>query len=151
VLAVFLIAFGGRMAIAAPWDDACSLLTQAQVSAALGIPVNPGVHVSPAFLKTCTWNAASDVTKGARSLTLMLVGLDVYEAGKLRGLGRAELSVTPITGVGEEAYYLAQGNEVTLVIKKGNVALKAIVNGDVLTPRKQAIEKLLAEQAVPRL
>jgi hypothetical protein len=35
------------LAGAAPTDDACALLTQAQVSAALGVSMNAAAHVTP--------------------------------------------------------------------------------------------------------
>ena len=40
-----------QSASAAPSDDACSLLTPAQVSAALGAPVGEGTYVTPTFKK----------------------------------------------------------------------------------------------------
>src|SRR5438034_1199063 len=38
-----------------PGKDACLLLTQAQVSEALGMAFDTGSHVNPQFLQTCTW------------------------------------------------------------------------------------------------
>ena len=35
--------------------DACTVLTPAQVGAAVGVPVAAGTHVTPTFVKTCTW------------------------------------------------------------------------------------------------
>lgn len=40
--------------------DACSVLTPAQVGAAAGVAVSTGKHVTPTFVKTCTWSATGN-------------------------------------------------------------------------------------------
>src|SRR5260370_37138309 len=56
IAAIFIVgAATAPSATAAPTDDACSLLTQAQVSAALGASVGPGSYQGPPYKKTCTW------------------------------------------------------------------------------------------------
>ena len=151
IAAIFIV--GAAMAPsanAAPPDDACSLLTQAQISAALSASVGAGSYTTPTYKKTCTWNTASDVTKGAKYVTLMLEGLEAYQGGKLTGQVKT-ISVTSISGIGDDAYYLAVGSNVGLIVKKGNVAFKVAVYGDLPMEKKQAMEKTLAQQVISKL
>jgi hypothetical protein len=146
IAAIFIV--GAAMAPsanAAPPDDACSLLTQAQVSAALGASVGAGSYVTPTFKKTCTWTVAG----GAEYVTLMLEGLDAYQAGKV-ALTKT-IVVTSVSGIGDDAYYLAVGNNVGLIVKKGNVAFKVAVYDHSPLEKKQAMEKTLAQQVVSKL
>jgi hypothetical protein len=146
IAAIFIVgAVTAPSATAAPADDACSLLTQAQVSAALGASVGAGSYVSPTFKKTCTWT----VTGGAGYVTLMLEGLDAYKAGKV-ALTKT-IVVTLVSGIGDDAYYLAVGKNVGLIVKKGNVAFKVAVYGGAPIDKKEAMEKTLASQAVSKL
>jgi hypothetical protein len=149
VIAAIVIAGAATApANAAPPDDACSLLTQAQVSAAVSVSVGAGAYQGT-YKKTCTWNAVSPATKSAKWVTLMLEGLDAYQAGKLAPV--KTIVVTPISGIGDDAYYLAVGPNVGLIAKKGNVAFKVAVYGDIPIENKQAMEKTLAQQVVSKL
>jgi hypothetical protein len=146
IAAIFIVSAAmAPWANAAPPDDACSLLTQAQVSAALGASVGAGSYVSPTFKKTCTWTVAG----GAEYVTLELEGLDAYQAGKV-ALTKT-IVVTSVSGIGDDAYYLAVGKNVGLIVKKGNVAFKVAVYGGMPIDKKEAIEKTLASQAVSKL
>jgi hypothetical protein len=139
----------GRDSCACHHCDACSLLTQAQVSAALSVSVGAGSYQTPRFKKTCTWNATSDVTKGAKYVTLVLEGLDAYQAGKLAPV--KTIVVTSISGIGDDAYYLAVSSNVGLIVKKGDIAFKVAIYGDLPIEKKQAMEKTLAQQVVSKL
>ncbi len=148
IAAIFIAGAVAAPANAAPPDDACSLLTQAQVSAAVSVSVGAGAYQGT-YKKTCTWNAVSPAVKSAKYVTLMLEGLDAYQAGKLSPA--KTIVVTPISGIGDDAYYLAVGPNVGLIVKKGNVAFKVAVYGDIPIENKQAMEKALAQQVVSKL
>ena len=148
IAAIFIAGAATPPANAAPPDDACSLLTQAQVSAAVSVSVGAGAYQGT-YKKTCTWNAVSPATKSAKYITLVLEGLDAYQAGKLAPV--KTIVVTPISGIGDDAYYLAVGPNVGLIVKKGNVAFKVAVYGDIPIENKQAMEKTLAQQVVSKL
>jgi hypothetical protein len=151
VVVIFFIATAAaQSASAAPHDDACALLTDAQVSAALSAPVGAGSYQMPTFKKTCTWNSTGDATKGTKSVVLMLEGLDAYQAGKATRQSKTT-SVKPISGIGDDAYCLAVGSNVGLVVKKRNVAFKVAVFGTLPIEKKQAMEKALAQQIVSKL
>jgi hypothetical protein len=134
---------------AAPPDDACSLVTDAQVSAAVGVSVKPGVYVTPTFKKTCTWNATTPVPQSVKIVTLMLQGLDAYQAGKNTSL--KSIIVTPASGIGDDAYYLGTDAVFGLVVKKGSIAFKVAVYADIPKEKKQALEKALAQQVLAKL
>jgi hypothetical protein len=135
---------------AAPPGDACALLTPAQVGAALGVPVAAGTYVTPTFKKTCTWNAT---TAGSGYVTLMLQDVGAFESGKqLSSMAAAtKMVVTPIGGVGDDAYYLALGDQVGFIVKKGNATFKVAVYAHIPIESKQAKEKTLAQQVVSGL
>jgi hypothetical protein len=126
-------------------SDACSLLTQAQVTSALGASVGAGAWVAPTFKTTCTWRAAP----GGGYVTLMMEGLDAFQSGKVAYV--KTIVITPVSGIGDDAYYLAVGSNVGLIVKKGTAAFKVAVYGQESLDQKEAIEKVLAAQVVPEL
>ena len=149
IVAIFLfISVTTPSANAAPPDDACALLTSAQVSAGARVPVNDGAPITPTDHKVCTWNATKPVPKSTKFVTLMLQTADWFDKGKA-----AHLPGTVITPEPESVrrLYLALGENVGLMVKKGNVAFKVAVYADVPVADKQAMEKALALQIVSKL
>lgn len=143
--AVVIVATAAPPATAAS-ADACSLLTPAQVGTALGASVGAGTYVTPTFKKTCTWT----VTGGHEYVTLMLEDVNSFDSGKVPLA--ASIIVTPASGVGDDAYYLAVGPNVGLIVKKGNVSFKvAVYASDTTLDKKKALEKALAQQVVSGL
>jgi len=130
-------------------DDACSLLTQAQVSAAVSISVGAGVVCDSNVQEDLHWNETNVVAQAANFVTLMLQGLDAFQAGKAAPV--KTIVVTPVSGIGDDAYYLAVGTNVGLIVKKGNVAFKIAVYGDIPIEKKESMEKTLAQQVVSQL
>jgi hypothetical protein len=133
----------------APIDDACTLLTTAQISNATTMEFGDGTYVTPTFKKTCTWTIKKPAGKTARIVTLYLQGVDAHEAGKKQMVGA--VNVIPASGVGDDAYYLAVGPQVYLFVKKGTAAFKMSVYGDMPLETKEAMEKTLAQQVVSHL
>jgi hypothetical protein len=146
VIAIFIM--GAAIAHSAAPVDACSLLTAAQVSAALGVSVGAGTYVTPTFTKTCTWNAT---TNGGGTVTLNLQSLDQYEGGKKAASYGKAVSLTSISGIGDEAYYFGTDKLVSLIVKKGSVAFKVAVYSKIPAEKQQAVEKSLALQIVSQL
>src|SRR3954466_11850532 len=60
--------------------DACTLLTPVQVAAVVGGAVSDGTHVTPTFVKTCTWTPSGKSRLG--SVTLNLQTAAFYDGGK---------------------------------------------------------------------
>lgn len=127
---------------AAP-TEACSVLTAAQVSSALGTDVAEGTYIMPTFKKTCTWNIQT-----GGSVTLQIQALSFFNAGK-GTLSSAER--TSIGGVGDEAYYLGVGPTTGLTVRKGDGAFKVSVYSKSLTlDQRKSIEKNLAQQVLAK-
>lgn len=115
-------------ACAASTDDACSLLTRAQVSAAVNLPVGAGAYQGT-FKETCTWNAVEATPNSPKSVTVVFEDLDVFQANN----------------------YIGVRNNVGLIVKKGNSVFKVAVYGDAPIEKMQAIEKTLAQKIAAKL
>ena len=141
-------------ASAAPPTDACALLSTAQLSAALGVPMDAGKYVTPGFLRTCKWTPGGGATPGLKFVTLYLQPADGFDAGKSMlqmGQSRGAAVVTTLSGVGDDAYYASFGSNITsLFVKKGATALKLTWYGATAPEKVMAIEKTLALQALSK-
>jgi hypothetical protein len=142
VFAGLLFAVALPAAIAQSASDACSLLTQAQVSAAVGAQVGAGTYVMPTFKTTCTWTATGKI------VTLMTTTPATFEAGKTS----PAYKVVPVIGVGDEAYYVVTGGTmVGLVTRKGSVAYKTSVYIQLPVDTLESMEKTLALEVASKL
>lgn len=130
--------------------DACALLTQAQVTAAAGFTVEKGTHVTPTFLKTCTWTGSN--SSGVQVVTLNLQTAAFFDGGKKQAalMAAAGGAVKP-AGVGDDSYYSVLGDQVALWVKKGANAFKVAVYKKIPVDQKEGIELALARQVVPKL
>lgn len=124
-------------------SDACSLLTQAQVSAAVGAQVGAGVYMTPTFKTTCNWSATGKI------ITLMTEDINTFQNGK-KPLSPA-MQVVPAGGVGDDAYYIVTGTMVVLYTKKGNNAFKTSVYSKLPVATLESIESTLAKQVASEL
>jgi hypothetical protein len=129
-------------------SDACSLLTQAQVKSALTVPVNAGT--STPDKKVCTWNVSTPTAKGVKFVTLFLEDVSVYQSAKQASPGRV---ITPVSSVGDDAFYSTMGTFVLLHFKKGSVAFRVSLYAgtDIPMEKKQDMEKTLALQIASEL
>jgi hypothetical protein len=123
--------------------DACSLLSQGQISAAVGKQVGAGVWVTPSFKATCTWTATG-VT-----VTLMTEGVDKYQAGKTPI--SPMMQIVTASGIGDDAYYVVTGTMAMLYTKKGNVAFKTSVYSKLPIDTLKKMESTLATQVASEL
>ncbi len=119
-------------------QDACGYLTAAQVTAAMGTPVNAGTP-GP---KNCVWH----VTKGDGNLYLTLRDGATYDTFKsqVQALGH----MTPVTGLGDDAFFLSGSKDsAPLYVHKGSLVylIMARVAGHTLD-QNQATEKAVAAQ-----
>ena len=121
-----LLVFAGcssRAAYAAPPKDACSLLTPAQVSAVLGVPA-AGKALGP---KACMW-VQTGVNPGSprRRADVVILIMQGYTQGyAVAKMPNAPTSATHVSGLGDDAYYLAMTSVhqyTELRVKKGTVA-----------------------------
>src|ERR1700760_1411867 len=99
--------------------DACTLLTATQISAAAGFSVGNGTHVTPTFVRTCTWSASGGA--GAQTVTPLLETGTFFDGAKRNAnlMTAAAGATVKSAGVGDDSYYLVQGTNVDLWVKKG--------------------------------
>ena len=133
--------------------DACTLLTSGQVAAAVGGAVGDGTHVTPGFVKTCTWTPSGKSKLG--SVTLNLQTAAFYDGGKRQAtMGAVAVGkgaqVKPAS-VGDDAYYFVAGDQAALFVKKGAVSFKVAVYARIPAAEKEAMELELAKAVVARL
>jgi hypothetical protein len=146
----------GAAAIASaaqPDTDACTLLTPAQVGAAVGVLVANGEHVTPSFVKTCTW-VASGIGSHVKAVTLYLQTAAAYDGGKhlasQMAAGSKSTAMKPAS-VGEDAYYFVAGTQVGLLVKKGGSSFKVAVYATLPVDNKEAMELTLAKEVLAKL
>jgi len=148
-LAAFMLKMAAGSVGAA--DDACALLTPEQVSAALGISVSAGTHISgPA---SCQWMGKGKWA--TLTITQPLNGksaLDRYNSGKASSL--PGITKEPVTDVGDDAFYVYFSGTTRaglgLVVKKGNASFEVRVYGlDV--DKAKPVAKTLATDAAGKI
>lgn len=107
--------------------DACSLLTEAQASAAIEVKVGAGQHSSPSSTKACMWTDNPTASVDHRRLVLTISNPAAFDVGKTTPRFKAE----PVGGVGDDAYYESFGSDAPiLVVKKGGTVFTVrILNG----------------------
>ena len=139
-------------AAAAADTDSCTLLTPAQVSAAVGVKVGEGQHSAENYVRTCTWTptASSDV----KAVTLFSQAATAYDSGKRNTSAagaKAGVAMSPAS-VGDEGYFLTiGGSQVSLFFKKGAESFKVSVYAKLPADKLQAMELVLAKQAIAKL
>ncbi len=132
--------------------DACTLLTSAQVGDAVGASVGDGQHVTPTFVKTCTWTPSGK--SNVKAVTINLQKAEAYDRGKQMALmmaGAVKGSEVKPASVGEEGYYFVTGNQVGLLVKKGSTSFKVAVYATLSVDKKEAMELTLAKNALSKL
>jgi hypothetical protein len=137
---------GGGVAL----SDPCSLLTQAEVSSALGKTVGPGVAESAT---SCAWahTASSGAIDAQASIDIEGVSFD-----KLCGVpsnAALGITMTQLTGVGDAAC-IAEMTGVLPVLtfeKDGHVLSTSVGLGNVPPATSEAAEKALAIAAATRI
>jgi hypothetical protein len=132
--------------------DACKLLTPAQISNVVGVAVGPGKHVTPTFVKTCTWMTSG--SSKVKFVTLHLQSASSYDGGKqlasqMAAMGKGAAMI-PVN-VGEDSYYFVAGTQVGLLVKKGSLAFKVAVYATLPVKNKEAMELDLARDVVTKL
>jgi hypothetical protein len=132
-------------------DDACSLLSAAQVSSAASVSVDAGTYVAPTSKKTCAWTPSGNDAKTIASITLLLEPADMFDGGKRLGAAKSVV-ITPVSGVGDDAYYQVIDTMAVMFVKKGAVSFKVSVYAHAMpVDKKEAIEKTLALQIASKL
>jgi len=131
--------------------EACTLITQIQVSAALEVPVGAGTPI--ASPSTCQW-----IGKGrfaTLTITQPLGGkgpVDRFNAGKTSTM--PGITIEPISGVGDDAYYVYFSNTrragLGLVVRKGSSAFEIRVYGFDID-RAKSVAKTLCQTVAGKI
>ncbi len=153
IIATIFTALCATCAWATP--DACSLLTQSQVSAALGIQVGPGEHIIANNPALCGWSAPGHNGPSDKKVVLSmytqlgrLTPVDGFNTAKkpVQGIIKKQVS-----GVGDDAVQVkTPGFGTGLIVRKGNEAFDVRVYG---FPDEQVNEKakILARNILSKL
>jgi len=155
VWAVLLCGAAALPSVARADIDACALLTPAEIGGAVGVPVTAGSHVTPTYLKTCTWNPTASGS-AITSVTLFLQTAAAYDSGKhqivaARRAAGANGTTIKAAAVGDDGYSFVVGDQVGLLVKKGAVSFKVTVYATLPVDKKEAMELALAKAAVAKL
>jgi len=133
--------------------DACSLLTQGQVSAALGIEVDPGKRPIESDPLSCNWREKGRVDGIARNVIVYILDAKTFDTGK-------QSSRTPkaaLSGIGDEAYVAKPARfPATVSVRKGEVYFRVMARSDAssinaATDHDQEIDKALALEILKTL
>jgi hypothetical protein len=149
-VALLLLMASSRPTHAAPPKDACSLLTAAQVSEALGVPVEADKAVDKSF---CTWSQQGAASKRKTVMLTIIEAIgnltpaDRFNAAKMPVPGVVK---TPVSGLGDDAVYGGNNFYVALTVKKGNSAFEIVVSGFPVD-ESRGKEKALAQQVLAKL
>jgi hypothetical protein len=162
-IACFLLLFvSGAIATAnaAPPNDACSLLTKAQITAVVGVSVADGSHPA-GFSKMCVWSPSSGQAQGSQSVTLNIESAASFRAAKsmLQAVANSpknqsaqkSITMTPVSGLGDDALFSSVGSYSKLIVKKGDTVFQIVVYSGGTIEKKRDLEKALAADVLSRL
>lgn len=140
-----LLSHGSSLSAASP-TVACELVTQARVSAALGVTVGAGTPI--ARPGTCQWAGKGRIA--TLTITQPLAGktpVEQFNAGKTSK--RYGITMEPVSGVGDDAFYVSFATNtptapVGIVVRKGDSTFEVRVYGFSLEEGK-TVGKSLAQ------
>jgi hypothetical protein len=131
--------------------DACTLLTESQVSAALGIPVDAGVRPNSNEPRMCNWRESHKPTGPGRNVLLTIITANQFDDLKKQPMS------APTGGVGDEAVTSHPMHVPPLLtVKAGTHYFQILVRSDLVSSeevdaRDQVVEKTLAAKIVKKL
>lgn len=103
---------------AAPGGDACKLLSEKEVSAALGVQVDTGTVRLLGHPEFCIWREHGQSNALARNVQVSLLTQLQFETGKTP---LPNIPKSPEAGIGDEAYFTnTPGVGYILTVKKGS-------------------------------
>ncbi len=127
---------------------ACTLLTKAQVAAALGVAVDPGVQPIAADPRMCNWRESNKPTGPGRNVMLTLIN-----AKEFANIQKQPHSVAT-DGIGDEAIVThTMRVPAVLTVRSGDHYFRILVRSglEAADDRNQALEKALAAQVLKKL
>jgi hypothetical protein len=133
-----------------PAGDACAFLAQAQVSAVLGVSMGAGQRVVPSSPRECGWAEPGGPTITSKRVVATISTVKAFTIGKTPV---TSITKTPVSGIGDDAYYVTAGGlGTTLNVKKGSAAFSISVKGSAFkVDQVKAMEKTLAQDILKKL
>jgi hypothetical protein len=129
--------------------DACKLITTDEAAAALGEPVDPGA-VPEAGSSSCLFSGHPATGISIDGVEISITGLGGFDPNKKSIPG---LTITPISGVGDAAYYVSIGaGHQVLNVKKGQTTFTvSVLKASGSDSQLQTAEKTLALAILGRI
>lgn len=118
-----------------PVTDACQVLTPAEITTVLAIPIDPGQHIPKTSTIMCGW-AKTGVTSDSEFM-LNFTTPDYFEKERDP---HPRIIMTPAPGIGDDAYYITSQFGTSLLIEKGNSVISFTIR-DKTIPSAQLMEK----------
>lgn len=132
-----------------PITDSCDVLTPAEISAVLGVPIDPGSHTLIGSNILCNWSETGAPGDHAEKLALHFISPDAFNGEKVPA---GDIEVTPAPGIGDDAIYVTTRLGLSLMVRKGNTAVGlSLVNQTMSRDETMAKEKALGLAAAARL
>ena len=134
-------------------NNACSLITQGEVAAAVGKPVEPGQSLNDGQKCEFNYTDPSDPLGGIGAALDINLDQNVFTGDQSGGVG-----AVPVSGVGDEAYFTNAGLLGGLLdFRKGSLLFETsiLVAGSLKTgfptSTQQAVTTAIAQAALPRI
>jgi hypothetical protein len=130
-------------------NDACDLLTTAEVTRLVSASLRPGEHLGSSNKTVCGWSVSTPPKLDEPRVAVAIKTLESFNAGK----DLKEIKREPAPGVGDEAWFTTFGSGgTTLSVRKGDRAFSVKVLGSKLKQEDlKQLEKNLALLILPRL
>jgi hypothetical protein len=133
---------------ASEWDvtkmpNPCRLLTPSEITGVVGRPAAAGMKVE-SWPPLCRFTLTPKTSMIFVSDNSQPTAVQEYE--QLQHSGQA---VTPVSGLGDQAYWVAESN--TLHVLVGKTHLKVLFSGTDVPPTARAQSEALARDAITRL
>lgn len=121
-----LLAAAASAAHGAP-EDACTLLSAPQLSALLGVTLEPGRHVMPSALSSCDWAPGGAASIDSKKVVVTLLSARSFALGRTPVRDAVAVAAR---GIGDEAYYVTTPPFGTsLSVKQGGAYFQVRVGG----------------------
>lgn len=131
-----------------PTYDACGILTQSEIAAATGWSVDAGQHIVKGSPVMCGWFVPG-VPHDTRRVSVNFSSLAAFNREKG---ATTNVTIIPVSGVGDEAYYVTSNFGTTLFLRKGNNSIAVgVMDQSVAPDTVKANEKALALNALRRM
>jgi hypothetical protein len=129
--------------------DACSLITTDEAAAALGEPVDPGTVPEPGA-SSCLFSGHPAQGISIDGVEISITGVGGFDPNKKSIPG---LTITPVSGVGDAAYYVSIGaGYQVLNVKKGQTTFTvSVLKASTSDSQLQSAENTLALAILGRI